>query len=203
MYALLTDRIIQYDLQAEDLDLSAIEVARLSTPDSLQLTTRFYHGTLGPDGKIYVGGNFAFNYLHIIHNPNCPGQFCNVEQYAMELSGNGGFSENGMPNLAYFDIPNNELQCDVLDTTTESIYDDNDMYLFPNPAQNIVNIKSEFPIENARIEFYDLSGKAIYSNSIDGPTSSINTSTFPTGIFIYKIFMDNDILRLGKFIKIE
>lgn len=56
--------------------------------------------------------------------------------------------------------------------------------VYPNPAKDIINIKSQVQID--QVEFYDLSGKII--KKINNPNGQIRISDLKTGIYMLKVY---------------
>ena len=68
-------------------------------------------------------------------------------------------------------------------------------HLYPNPANDVLNIT----LTDARhVEIYDLMGKMVLSES--NPNAPINISSLPQGVYIVKIFAENECYT-EKFIK--
>jgi aminopeptidase N len=59
--------------------------------------------------------------------------------------------------------------------------------IYPNPAQNIVNIKFNSMEPSFKIELYDVQGKNRLNKVGSGYEALINTSNLPTGIYFLKI----------------
>ena len=68
-------------------------------------------------------------------------------------------------------------------------------HIYPNPVNNKLNISLD---DVSRVEIFDLLGKNILSE--DYPDSSINVSTLQQGVYIVKLYTDNDCYT-DKFIK--
>lgn len=69
-------------------------------------------------------------------------------------------------------------------------YDMNEITIFPNPASSYFNVSSETIIDELSI--YDLSGKLIFNKKIGNSSTSIDLSSFNTGLYIIRIHSDND-----------
>lgn len=69
----------------------------------------------------------------------------------------------------------------------------NHISIFPNPAQNVINIDIEKEGKNiSSSEIYDLAGKKQLEVSLHQGTNSVNISTLSSGIYILKLnFTDN------------
>ncbi len=87
--------LLQYDLEAEDIEASKDTIAVYDGYISTFLPTTFFLQQLAPDGKIYLSCTNTVDVLHVIHNPDEAGQACNMEQHGTQL-----------PTLNLFSIPN-------------------------------------------------------------------------------------------------
>jgi hypothetical protein len=54
--------------------------------------------------------------------------------------------------------------------------------IYPNPANNVVNINSDTQLKTVRIVNY--TGQVVYTENVSGNTLSINTSDLATGIYV-------------------
>ena len=61
----------------------------------------------------------------------------------------------------------------------------NSTAIYPNPANDMVNIKSEFEIESIRI--YNHAGQAVASEIVDTKFYQFNTSQFTPGLYLFQI----------------
>ena len=70
---------------------------------------------------------------------------------------------------------------------------------FPNPATDVLNIELN---ENfsGKVMIYNLAGSLIQEEMINGTECQINTSSFATGNYIYKLMNGNTIFAQGKFV---
>lgn len=67
-----------------------------------------------------------------------------------------------------------------------------ELWIYPNPTKGIVRI--EFPLvdSEAFIRVYDANGKAIIQKAVKEPSSEINLSGEPSGIYILSIRIGSD-----------
>ena len=70
---------------------------------------------------------------------------------------------------------------------------------YPNPAKDVLNIRTA--LQNACVKVYDLSGKMIYNQEITDNITSINTTSWPSGTYIWKVISDGKEAESGKWIK--
>jgi hypothetical protein len=71
--------------------------------------------------------------------------------------------------------------------------------LFPNPANNFVNITSTFTIENVRV--YNFAGQVVLSETLSSTEYRVNTAEFQSGVYLFQI--DTEEGRITKRIVIE
>jgi hypothetical protein len=92
-------KVYQYDLWATDVEASRDTVAEWDgfVEDGFFATT-FYLAQLAPDGKIYINSNNSVSYLHVIEQPDLPGDSCQVCQHCVDLPTWNAFSLPNFPN---------------------------------------------------------------------------------------------------------
>lgn len=73
--------------------------------------------------------------------------------------------------------------------------------IYPNPTKNLINISLENnPQHPLLFELYDILGKKLLQEKITSP-SSVNISSFPSGIYFYKITDGENKTAIGKIIR--
>ena len=70
---------------------------------------------------------------------------------------------------------------------------------YPNPGKDVLNIRTA--LQNALIEVYDLSGKLVYNQEITDNITTIYTSYWSHGTYIWKVLVDGKEAESGKWIK--
>ncbi|MFM9949692.1 MAG: PKD domain-containing protein [Saprospiraceae bacterium] len=90
-------RVFQYDLWADDIAATKDTVAVYDGFTS-PFPTRFYLSQLAPDGKIYINAPNGVDVMHVINNPNLPGDSCDVCQHCVQLPTYNAFSMPNFPN---------------------------------------------------------------------------------------------------------
>lgn len=86
-------------------------------------------------------------------------------------------------------------------TGIEEFYGD-DFKLSPNPALNSLNIKVGNELAGAAfIELYDAFGKSVMKQSISEKEMQLNIGALESGIYIYKVYTSNRVVRTDKLIK--
>lgn len=87
--------------------------------------------------------------------------------------------------------------CSGVSTHADLISNDNDFYLYPNPANASVTISNSSSLHAAEIKFYSIIGEEIlHTKNLDAP---VNFSAQPDGIYTYRVFAENgSIVKTGK-----
>jgi hypothetical protein len=74
-----------------------------------------------------------------------------------------------------------------------------ELSVFPNPATTVINFNTP-SIEALKIVAYDLTGKVVATELLDGGKGKMNTSGLTGGIYLYSVLgKDNQVLKTGKF----
>lgn len=72
--------------------------------------------------------------------------------------------------------------------------------VFPNPAAQQLNFKFDNQIKGT-IKIQNLEGKTIQTQAINYPNTNINLHNLPSGVYIYTISSENEIILSNQFIK--
>jgi hypothetical protein len=140
---------------------------------------------LGPDGKIYIAGNYGF--LDVIDSPNIAGTDCNYMRDAIYLD-----------RIAWYGITNfidsyryhNRIPfCKSLgiDETDAS----NDFNIFPNPANDEFVVESAEPGEK-EIAIYDVTGRIVHEQK-SNQQSTVIFNQLASGIYFVEIKTGNKV----------
>ncbi len=150
LYATDSERVYQYDLEAEDIIDSRTLVAEYdgyiyyfpSDMDSITpLKTRFGWMAQGPDGKIYISTTSgSTRRFHRINNPNLEGEACDVDQHSIVTPTSLG---RGVPNFPNFRL--GPLDGSPADT----------LGLDNHPVAKYRYVQDR--LEDLRVHFFDLS----------------------------------------------
>ena len=108
----------------------------------------------------------------------------------------------GYYRLGEFEVYTNDCDCTVPITTGIGHIDSPTQFIiYPNPASNIINIKSDLT-EKQTISFYDLQGRLMFEKSAINNNSAIDISTLPVGTYIV-LLTDQKQRLVQRFIKIQ
>ncbi len=206
VYASTFNDVFQFDITDVDILASRVNIASLSTPDTILFPTRFNQGAIAANGKIYIGGTIQYNHLHVIHNPDCKGINSNLEQYAIEINKVPHFSANGVPHIPHFRSQPQNIDCDTVNviTNTNQIAKQNiEHYIYPNPFLDILDITVGELTTGFTFKMYDLLGKELLA--IDAVSSSIQIDLgyVLDGMYFYQILNESEPVANGKLQKIS
>lgn len=182
LYVPCYDKIWQFDLWATDISASRILVGELNTPSNIGTKTRFNQARLGPDGKIYISGTSSFKHLHIIHRPNCYGQACDLEQYAIALAAN---SAHTMPNMPHYKKWSESDTCQAVSVQPPVNPQNVTIKFYPNPASDgyVVALGLEY---DDTIHFFDISGRLV--KTMTYLSDHLCISDLDSGFYLIKVW---------------
>lgn len=75
-----------------------------------------------------------------------------------------------------------------------------DFSISPNPAKSRLNIILPAGMTNAKVAVFDVLGKMVYNGEISNLSSSINVSTWNSGVYLVKVSA-SDVTQTKRFIK--
>lgn len=183
--------IEQYDLSATNFLESRETVAEWDGfTDFLPVT--FRRMQLTPDCRIFINGPGGHRFWHIIEHPNEKGAACLVRQHALALP---TYTFNTMPYFPNFNlgpVDDEGYPCDSTRVSANSeVYPslENTGWLYPNPAREKVQIKPGLFVKPVHLRIFNTQGKLQLEKTGFEPTSSLDISTFPSGLYF---FMVND-----------
>jgi len=174
LYISSMDTLWQFDMQAPDVTSSQTFIAKYDgfTDTILGTSTIFWSHWLAPDGKIYILSNQLSRKLHVINNPDMPGQACNFQQHAVDLlTYIQGYTCPTPINLALYQQPGSP--CDTLGVGKPKMQIANSVLkITPNPSNGIFNIEYIPQRISGMLYVYDIGGKEVYREYVS-PYSSI------------------------------
>lgn len=173
LYISSIDSLWQFDMQAADVLASQTFIGKWDGfIDSItgQQTIFGWHW-LAPDGKIYlVSLNSALS-IHVINQPDLPGQACDFQQHSLNIP---RINNNTIPtyiNLALYHLPGSP--CDTLGVGSTTLQiSATGLKIFPNSCDGRFSIEFTPQRVSGMLYLYDVSGKTIYREYV-APFSSI------------------------------
>ena len=70
--------------------------------------------------------------------------------------------------------------------------------VFPNPANDQVNISMPYKLKNSSIQIYNIEGRLVKNKSLSSVNNLVDCSKMKKGVYIYKIKNDETILTIDK-----
>ena len=194
LYVSSYEYVYQFDLWADDIESSKDTVAIYDGwhyGNDPNFRSTFFLMQLGPDGKIYISANNSIPYLHVINNPDLPGDSCNVCQHCVELPTFNAFS---MPNFPNYRLGAAAEPC-VPDAVDEPGVPDMKVSVYPNPAKDKLTVewgKSDF--EKGSLAVYDLFGKQIISFDLVSGSNTfvVELNHFFSGVYFIQVKLDDE-----------
>ena len=95
-----------------------------------------------------------------------------------------------------------KFELNAVGTSKNSQKDNNLLNLYPNPAKNTLNLNFESSTQNVKVEIYDVLGNIIIKHRHSQPTSGINISDLPNGLYVLRVF-DGDKTHSRTFKKVQ
>jgi hypothetical protein len=196
-----TGLLIQYDLLAPDISLSADTVWNLTTYEAGVGFLR-----LAPDNKIYVATISAValtnppsydsydvynNNLSVVNSPDNLGAACNFQPWSFNLG--PGRCYWGLPNNAEYDLgPMDGSPCDTLTTTTNQLSTFNfQLSIYPNPTHSNSPITFTYPSTSAKKEIiiYSIHGKEIARYALPqwSSTQTVKLPQMAGGVYVARM----------------
>jgi hypothetical protein len=156
LYVSMASNIVQFDLQAANIQSSKVVVAELDTIwDAFQMYSSLY---LGPDNKLYIG-NWSSSYnkaMSYFDSPNAKGLASNFCPKCLRVPKYGSTRPPTMPNYDLgadncWPLGNEELG-------PESYREDDELVVYPNPASTVLYIQQA---KGKKKELYNSVGQLI------------------------------------------
>jgi hypothetical protein len=78
---------------------------------------------------------------------------------------------------------------------------ENNVCMYPNPCEDILNIESTELL--SRVEIYDMQGGLVYSGRLSGQNAEIDMSKLNTGLYFVQLFLQNESKTVSRRIVVE
>lgn len=189
LYVMLTTKIYQFDLHADNIEASKILVATYDGFSTGGFATTFYQGMLAPNGKIYITSTNGVYTLHVIEEPDQPGLNCQVNQHGLETFTYHGFT---VPNFPHFRTgPIDGSICDSLGIDGPPVAVDEVavptavLKVWPNPASGMLSV--QIPGSNTgELLWSDITGRIIRRQPVPMDTAQLDLdiSDLAPGLYI-------------------
>jgi hypothetical protein len=213
LYLMTATIITQYDLQAVNIEASAIVVAvrdnwvGTSSPGIPDYKPSFYQSQLGPDGKIYVFNAAARRTFAVIESPDSLGLSCNVIQHKYNFPQWGTVAQPPrFPNFRLGAMVGSPCDTIVYTSTQAVARSVASMKLLPNPATDytVADISVSDYSENQQLtlSLVDVSGREVKRKSVSAYTSlqRIETRDLGAGLYFVRLYVQGKVVAVNKLI---
>jgi hypothetical protein len=171
LYITSIDSLWQFDMEATDVMASQTFIAKYT--DSLGLGSIFWFHWLAPDGKIYLASNQTSRKLHVINNPDMPGQACNFEQQAIDIPTYNSSTVPASINLSLYHLPGSP--CDTMGVGLRPLQvADYKLQIFPNPSDGRFSVEYTPQRMSGMLYVYDVNGREVFREYVSPFTSVKN-----------------------------
>lgn len=164
------------------------------------------------NGKIIIAGTFS-SYNGIVRNRIArlnvdgslditfnPGTGANGNINSISLQGDGKLIIAG-DFTSYNGVGRNRIaRINGDNQLNTSDFEKNNIVIYPNPCTGIFNLHIIDISGVKKIDVFTLLGQKIFSKDITDKETSINISNQPKGVYLYKVFNENDYVKSGKLI---
>jgi len=213
LYATIGDVILQYDLEATNIE---------STKDTVAIwdgfkeffSSKFLYLYLGPDCKLYVGPQNTIRYLSIINYPNRKGKSCTVAQHAIKLPTLVDKSLPNYPNFRLGAIGDNFAPCDstlnplITGLGDEILQEEGKkvtVAVYPNPTEGVINVDLFGYVSDYKLgswKLFDMTGTTLLEYPIfpSHAEYSFDIHSVENGMYIWQLWLDNKPMRTGKLV---
>lgn len=173
LYITSVDTLWQFDVQAPDVLASQTFIAKYDgfVDSTFNNNTLFWWHWLAPDGKIYIVSGNQARVLHVINNPDMPGQTCDFQQHSVSIPTVNNKTTPTSINLALYHLPGSP--CDTLGVGNPKMQITNSVLkISPNPSDGIFSIEYIPQRVSGMLYVYDIAGKVVYREYVS-PFSNI------------------------------
>jgi hypothetical protein len=133
-----------------------------------------------PDGRILINCPNQVNVLHVIQHPDLKGVACDLRQHDLILAGNIFWSMPHYPNYRLGAL--GEESCDST-TLVSEISSANELYLFPNPAGNFINVNWTSDSDLLTGQIYNVLGQPVKGVTLRNGEATLDISNLHNGTY--------------------
>jgi hypothetical protein len=174
LYISSKDTLWQFDLQSTDVFASQNFIGAFDgTLDDQGYGYIFWQSWLAPDGKIYLTANAGQRKLHVINNPDLPGQLCNFQQHSIDIP---TYNWPTTPTPINYNLKQEPgSPCDTLGVGLQQLkIKDLELQIFPNPSIGRFSMEYLPQSKSGMLYVYDMQGKEVYREYVSPYTSIKN-----------------------------
>ncbi|MEL6392364.1 MAG: hypothetical protein AAFR97_06395, partial [Bacteroidota bacterium] len=195
--------VYQYDLDAVDIEASAVVLHTFTNPDSMLLAPHSQHFQLGPDCKLYNYMNSG-RYIHRINQPDLPGLACDYEVNAIFLPFSAFRDQPQFPHFRLGPVGDEGSPCveGPLSTTTVAAPTAN-LKVYPNPGTGPIRLFLPSGEAPAQWRLFDLQGRPLYElDLLPGQHQRVDLSDdLPTGAYLWQLVRHGQVVEMGRVVR--
>ncbi|MCD4725836.1 MAG: T9SS type A sorting domain-containing protein [Bacteroidales bacterium] len=140
--------------------------------------------------EYYYGGDAYYQALDIIATSDGG---CLIS--ALKYDYTTQYQENDIIVLKY------NIENLITDVPEHKIKNESNILVYPNPGINQINIYSD--ISESQVLIYSIDGQLVFQNGLKSGLNSISLLNFKPGMYIYRIVLNNEIIKQDKWIKLH
>jgi hypothetical protein len=186
----------------------------LTTGDTIYISSKFNNTFFGLDllgnktahvlsSDLVMGDSITINPGYVLGSQTAPFVGGTPMSVCIYVWGKGIASVNFAPSFPGDLDSTNNTTCMIYDPTSASIEDiisSLNVNLYPNPANNAIRVTID---SNQQFVFsvFDVTGKEVLVSKKNIGTTNVSLTELNSGMFLYKIQLENGGFKVGKFIK--
>jgi len=89
----------------------------------------------------------------------------------------------------------------LVSTPEEPSIEMREALVLPNPGTNYLKVRVAAHYKHSTFELYDINGRIMLAERINGKWGEINTSSLPSGTYIYRVYNEEGLFESGKWLK--
>ena len=185
----------QFDMQADDIAASRVEVAVWDGFRYLgAYPTSMFQMMRGPDCRIYITTASSSPYLGVIAYPDRPGLACDVRQHHVFLPAWNFLTIPYHPNYRLdTEYPTCDSSIALVVQALPAAPPPPNIEVWPNPASTHTTLQGHIPpqVREVSVRVYSASGQVVYRAQVATPGDTLHTdidvSVWPSGVYTYQV----------------
>lgn len=205
LYISARQQLYQFDLHADNVEASQELIGEWDGFGD-PIPTDFGLAHAAPDCKIYIDTGNDSKFIHVIHQPNEPGQNCNFEQRGFQAPNYHGAAFPNFPDFrlsalgepispcAGYIVGSGEIPPTFLPAVS----------IFPNPVSEMLKILINRPLATeSNLIIFNPYGQVLQSIQLPeiGDWLEVSTEVLSSGVYFYSVYAADKVVQSGKIIK--
>jgi hypothetical protein len=196
LYITNIDTLWQLDMHAPDVLASQTFIAKYDgfVDSTFNNQTAFWWHWLAPDGKIYIVSSSQARVMHVINQPDLPGQACDFQQHSVSIPTVNNWTTPTSINLALYHLPGSP--CDTLGVGTPPRPSPRGegVKVFPNPSDGRFSVEYTPQRLSGMMYVYDVNGREVFREYVSPFTSVKNvdlSGKVHSGVYAVRLVWGN------------